>query len=86
MNKFFKWLFVILLIFFVSPVLAVDYFEMTYAGTINNTLKIHLKLKCDGEDLNGSYYYDRVGIDIPIRGKIDKLNRFTLQEYGEPER
>ncbi len=84
MKKSFQWLFVIFLIFLISPAFAVDHFEMTYAGTINNNLKVHLKLKCDGEVLSGSYSYDRAGVDIPIRGKIDRLNRFTLQEYGEP--
>jgi hypothetical protein len=52
-----------------------------FKGYIGSTLGLQMKLARDGENLNGSYLYQKVGKKIDVRGTIDKNGNVTLEEF-----
>ncbi len=54
-----------------------------FRGTINNTLSIEMVLVRDGDRLNGSYFYPKVGKDIALSGTVDAGGSVQLSEADE---
>jgi hypothetical protein len=59
-----------------TPVVGVNYFR----GTIGD-LTLQMKLTREADKLWGSYYYQKVGTPIELRGTIDKDGNLTLDEF-----
>lgn len=52
-----------------------------FKGSIGMSLDLQMKLVRDGDQLTGSYYYQKVGTPITLRGTVDKDGNLTLQEF-----
>lgn len=52
-----------------------------FKGSIGSTLGLQMKLLREGETLTGSYFYQKVGTKIELRGTIDKDGNITLEEF-----
>lgn len=63
----------------VTPVQEVKYFR----GSIGSALGLQMKLMREGQKLIGSYYYQKVGQKIDLRGTIDPANNVTLEEFDD---
>jgi uncharacterized protein DUF3298/peptidoglycan-N-acetylmuramic acid deacetylase PdaC-like protein len=63
-----------------TPVADVKYFR----GSIGNTLGLQMKLTREGDKLWGSYFYQKVGTKIDLRGTVDGNGYVTLEEF-DPE-
>ena len=61
--------------------------EREFVGTINKTLKVHLRLSQSGNVLSGSYAYDRIGKSLRLSGAmtsgVASTKEFTLNEYDD---
>jgi hypothetical protein len=57
--------------------------EREFAGTINNTLKVRITLKRNGEVLTGSYSYERIGKSLRLNGKLYDEKEFSIDEFDE---
>ena len=53
-----------------------------FKGSIGNTLELQMKLIRKGDDLTGSYFYEKVGTKIDLKGSIDKDGNVTLEEFA----
>jgi hypothetical protein len=53
----------------------------TFAGEIARGLKIEMKLFREGSKLSGSYYYERIGKDLQLRGTIEETGSLVLEEF-----
>lgn len=63
-----------------TPVADVKYFR----GSIGNALGLQMKLTREGDKLWGSYFYQKVGTKIDLKGTIDANGYLTLEEF-DPE-
>jgi len=61
----------------VTPVVETKYFK----GSIGNSLDLQMKLVRSGEQLSGTYYYQKIGTKIDLRGGLDKDGNVTLEEF-----
>jgi hypothetical protein len=52
-----------------------------FQGSIGTTLDLQMKLVRTGEQLNGSYFYRKIGSKIDLRGTIDKDSNVMLEEF-----
>ena len=52
-----------------------------FKGSIGNALDLQMKLVREGETLSGSYFYQKVGTKIDLRGSVDKDGNVTLEEF-----
>ena len=52
-----------------------------FRGSIGSALGLQMKLVRQGENLVGSYFYQKVGTKIDLRGTIDKDGNVTLEEF-----
>lgn len=52
-----------------------------FQGSIGNSLDLQMKLVKTGDQLTGSYYYQRIGTRINLRGALDKDGNVTLEEF-----
>lgn len=52
-----------------------------FQGTIGNALDLQMKLVRDGDKLTGTYYYQKVGTNIDLRGTIDQSGNVSLEEF-----
>jgi hypothetical protein len=52
-----------------------------FKGSIGSTLDLQMKLVKDGDKLTGSYFYQKVGTRITLRGTVDKDGNLTLDEF-----
>jgi len=52
-----------------------------FEGSIGTTLDLQMKLVRTGDQLNGSYFYRKVGSKIDLRGSIDNNSNVTLDEF-----
>lgn len=59
------------------PAPATKYFK----GSIGSSLDLEMKLVRADPQLSGSYYYQRVGTRINVRGTIDPEGKFVLEEF-----
>lgn len=56
--------------------------NLRFVGTIDDNLRIHMRLDVEGRQVTGSYYYDDVKTEIPLRGWLDGP-QIRLTEYDE---
>jgi hypothetical protein len=52
-----------------------------FNGSIGTSLDLQMKLVRTGDQLNGSYYYQKIGTKIDLRGTIDKEGNVQLDEF-----
>ena len=52
-----------------------------FKGSIGSSLDLRMKLFRTGEQLTGSYYYQKIGTKIDLRGTVDKSGNVTLEEF-----
>ena len=52
-----------------------------FKGSIGSALGLQMKLVREAGTLRGSYFYQKVGTKIDLRGTIDSGNNFTLEEF-----
>ncbi len=52
-----------------------------FKGSIGTSLDLQMKLVRTGDQLAGSYYYQKVGARIDVRGNVDKDGNLTLDEF-----
>ena len=52
-----------------------------FKGSIGSALGLQMKLVREGENLTGSYFYQKVGKKIEVRGTVDKDGNVTLEEF-----
>lgn len=52
-----------------------------FKGSIGSTLDLQMKLVRNGDQLTGSYFYQKVGTRITLRGTVDKDGNLTLEEF-----
>jgi len=52
-----------------------------FKGSIGSTLDLQMKLVRNGNQLSGSYFYQKVGTRITLRGTVDKDGNLTLDEF-----
>jgi hypothetical protein len=57
--------------------------EREFAGTINNTLRVSMRLSQSGKTLSGSYTYERIGKSIRLNGEMTSEKEFYLNEFDE---
>ena len=58
-------------------------FVKTFAGKIDNKYPLHIKLNSENGKINGTYFYDKVGTDIEIKGTISNDSTLTLNEFDQ---
>lgn len=54
-----------------------------FKGSIGTSLDLQMKLVRTGDQLTGSYFYQRIGTRINLRGKIAPDGNFTLDEFDQ---
>ena len=62
-----------------TPVAQTKHFK----GSIGSSLDLQMKLVRTGDQLAGSYFYQRVGTRIDLRGTVDKDGNLTLEEFDK---
>ena len=60
-----------------APVVETKHFK----GSIGTSLDLQMKLVRTADQLAGSYYYQKVGTRIDVRGSVDKDGNLTLDEF-----
>src|SRR5215207_4855003 len=54
-----------------------------FKGSIGTSLDLQMKLVRTGDQLAGSYFYQKVGSRIDLRGSVDKDGNLTLEEFDK---
>ena len=54
-----------------------------FKGSIGSSLDLQMKLVRTGDQLAGSYYYQKIGQRIDLRGNVDKDGNLTLEEFDK---
>src|SRR5215212_10125596 len=62
-----------------TPALETKHFK----GSIGSSLDLQMKLVRIGDQLSGSYFYQRVGTRINLRGAIEPGGNFQLDEFDQ---
>jgi hypothetical protein len=52
-----------------------------FKGSIGSSLDLQMKLVRTGDQLSGSYFYQKIGTRIDLRGNVDKDGNLTLEEF-----
>jgi hypothetical protein len=52
-----------------------------FKGSIGTSLDLQMKLVRTGDQLAGSYFYQKIGTRIDLRGNVDKDGNLTLEEF-----
>ncbi len=52
-----------------------------FKGSIGSSLDLQMKLIRTGEQLTGSYFYQKIGVRIDLRGSVDKEGNLLLEEF-----
>ena len=52
-----------------------------FKGSIGSALGLQMKLVRDGDKLSGTYFYQKVGTRIDVRGSIDSGGNVVLEEF-----
>src|SRR6185436_12267460 len=60
-----------------TPAAQTKYFK----GSIGSSLDLQMKLVRTGDQLAGSYFYQKIGSRINLRGNVDKDGNLTLEEF-----
>jgi hypothetical protein len=62
-----------------TPVAQTKHFK----GSIGSSLDLQMKLVRTGDQVAGSYFYQKVGTRIDVRGNVDKDGNLTLEEFDQ---
>jgi hypothetical protein len=62
-----------------TPAQQTKYFK----GSIGSSLDLQMKLVRTGDQLAGSYFYQKIGSRINLRGNVDKNGNLTLEEFDQ---
>src|SRR5215213_971942 len=54
-----------------------------FKGSIGSSLDLQMKLVRNGDQLAGSYFYQKIGSRIDLRGSVDKDGNLTLEEFDQ---
>jgi hypothetical protein len=54
-----------------------------FKGSIGTSLDLQMKLVRTGDQLAGSYFYQKIGTRIDVRGNVDKDGNLTLEEFDK---
>ena len=54
-----------------------------FKGSIGSSLDLQMKLVRTGDQLAGSYFYQKLGTRINLRGNVDKDGNLTLEEFDQ---
>jgi hypothetical protein len=54
-----------------------------FKGSIGSSLDLQMKLVRTGDTLSGSYFYQKIGARIDLRGNVDKQGNLTLEEFDK---
>lgn len=54
-----------------------------FKGSIGSSLDLQMKLVRTGDQLAGSYFYQKIGTRIDLRGNVDKNGNLTLEEFDK---
>lgn len=54
---------------------------VTFKGTIGEKSRIQMRLRREGDQLSGTYFYESIKTDLALKGTIDREGNFTLREY-----
>ena len=54
-----------------------------FKGSIGTSLDLQMKLVRTGDQLAGSYFYQKIGKRIDVRGNVDKDGNLTLEEFDQ---
>jgi len=54
-----------------------------FKGSIGSTLDLQMKLIRDGDKLSGSYFYQKIGTRIDLRGTVDNGGLVNLEEFDQ---
>jgi hypothetical protein len=54
-----------------------------FKGSVGSSLDLQMKLVRTGDQLSGSYFYQRIGTRINLRGKIAPDGNFNLDEFDQ---
>ena len=52
-----------------------------FKGSIGSALGLQMKLVRDGDQLTGTYFYQKVGTKIDVRGNVDSSGNIVLEEF-----
>jgi len=66
-----------------SPAASARAGVVVFRGTLgaSGKLAIQMRLRREGDALDGSYFYEAIGKDLSLRGTIDAAGNFLLQEF-----
>ncbi|MEP6636656.1 MAG: hypothetical protein ABJB97_08005, partial [Acidobacteriota bacterium] len=53
-----------------------------FRGSIGSALGLQMKLSREGERLTGSYFYQKIGTKIDLRGSIDQNGNVVMDEFA----
>ncbi len=56
-------------------------FIKTFSGKVDNKHPLHMKISSENGEINGTYFYDKVGTDIKIESTISKYSIIKLNEF-----
>lgn len=62
-----------------APAAQTKYFK----GSIGSTLDLQMKLVRTGDQVAGSYFYQKIGTRIDVRGNVDKDGNLMLEEFDK---
>jgi len=65
-----------------SSSISLDFIK-TFEGKINNKFPITFKITSNNGQISGTYFYNKVGKDLKLKGSIDKEGNINLTEYDE---
>jgi len=54
-----------------------------FKGSIGSSLDLQMKLVRTGDQLAGSYFYQKIGSRIDVRGNVDQHGNLTLEEFDK---
>ncbi len=57
--------------------------EREFVGTINNNLRVRIRLSQTAEALTGSYFYERIGKRLRLEGRLYGGKEFQINEFDE---
>jgi hypothetical protein len=56
-------------------------FIKTFEGQVNNKYDIVLKISSDNGEITGNYFYKSSGIDIKLKGNLNREGKLSLSEF-----
>ncbi len=54
-----------------------------FVGTIGDSLAVQMNLRIQGNDVSGTYFYEKYKTDIPVKGTADAQGNVTFNEFDK---